>query len=81
MECAHRFALFSTFPAGEPRPTAGGHSHAPLHLTKIAQGWPKLWANFRILTGIFIQSVGPSLAVWANPVQFSFIFYRQSLTK
>jgi hypothetical protein len=40
-------------------------------LTKIVQGWPKLWANFRDSIGIFSQSVGPSLAIWANPVQFS----------
>ena len=40
--------------------------------TKIVQGWPKLWANFRPLIGIFSQSVGPSLTIWANPVQFSF---------
>jgi hypothetical protein len=32
-----------------------------------------LWANFRDLIGIFSQSVGPSLAIWANPVQFSFM--------
>jgi hypothetical protein len=41
-------------------------------LTKIAQGWPELWANFRALIGIFSQSDGPSLAIWANPVQFCF---------
>jgi hypothetical protein len=41
-------------------------------LTKVVQGWPKLWANFIALIGIFSQSVGPSLAVWANPVHFSF---------
>ena len=40
--------------------------------TKTAQGWPKLWANVRALFGIFSQSVGPCLAIWANPVQFSF---------
>ena len=40
-------------------------------ITKIVQGWPKLWANFRNLIGIFSQSAGPSLAIWANPVQFS----------
>ena len=34
-------------------------------------GWPKLWANFRELIAIFSQSVGPSLAIWANHVQFS----------
>jgi hypothetical protein len=39
---------------------------------KIAQGWPKLWANVRALVGIFSQIVGPILAIWANPVQFSF---------
>ena len=42
-------------------------------LTKIVQGWPKLWANFRALIGIFSQIIGPSLAIWANPVQFSFV--------
>jgi hypothetical protein len=30
-----------------------------------------LWANSRDLIGIFIQITGPSLSVWANPVQFS----------
>ena len=41
-------------------------------VTEIVRGRPKLWANFRALTGIFSQSVhGPSLAIWANPVQFS----------
>ena len=39
--------------------------------TETAQGWPKLWANFRARIGIFSQTVGPSLAIWANPVQFS----------
>jgi hypothetical protein len=29
-------------------------------------------SNFKALTGILIQSVGPSLAIWANLVQFSF---------
>jgi hypothetical protein len=44
---------------------------ARLHCrTKIAQGWPKLWANFTALIGIFSQSNGPRLAIWANPVQF-----------
>ena len=36
--------------------------------TKTVQGWPKLWANFRALIGIFGQSVGPSLAMWVNRV-------------
>ena len=40
-------------------------------VTIIVQGRPKLRANFRALVGIFSQSVGPSLAIWANPVQFS----------
>ena len=39
---------------------------------ETAQGWPKLWANFKALVGICSQSVGPSPAIWANPVQFSF---------
>jgi hypothetical protein len=43
--------------------------------TKIVQGWPKLRANFRALLGIFSQSVGPSLAIWANPVHFSLAEY------
>jgi hypothetical protein len=30
-----------------------------------------LWANFRALIGIFIQTVGPNLAIWPIPVQFS----------
>jgi hypothetical protein len=42
-------------------------------VTKIVQGWPKLWANFRALIGIFSQNFGPSLAIWVNPVQFSFV--------
>jgi hypothetical protein len=46
--------------------------------TKIAQGWPKLRANFRALVWIFSQSVGPSLAIWANPVQFLFKTRRNS---
>ena len=41
-------------------------ANAPV--TKLVKGWPKLWANFRSLIGIFSQSV----AIWANPVQFSF---------
>ena len=39
--------------------------------TKTVQGWPTLWANFKALIGISSQSVGPSLAIWAKPVQFS----------
>jgi hypothetical protein len=39
--------------------------------TKIVQGWPKLWANYRALIGIFSQISGPSLVIWANPVQLS----------
>jgi hypothetical protein len=45
-----------------------GHGHENENCTA---GWPTLWANFRALIGIFSQSVGPSLAIWANPVQFS----------
>ena len=43
--------------------------------TKVVQGWPKLRANFRAVLGIFSQSVGPSLAIWANPVHFSLAEY------
>jgi hypothetical protein len=31
----------------------------PRAATKIAQGWPKLWANFKAIIGIFRQSVAP----------------------
>ena len=59
-------------------PSFTWHVHAlPAHpqtpVTKIVQGWPKLWANFRALIGIFSQTFGPSLAIWANPVQFSLV--------
>jgi hypothetical protein len=56
-------------PADGAPPRASAQPEAPL--TKIVQGRAKLWANFRALIGIFSQSVGPSLAIWANPVQFS----------
>ena len=32
-----------------------------------------MWTNFRALIGIFSQTVGPSLAIWANIVQFSLL--------
>ena len=42
---------------------------------KMVQGWPKLWTNFKVLIGIFNQSAGPSLAIWAHPrVQSLFLF-------
>jgi hypothetical protein len=41
-------------------------------LTKVVQDWPKVWANFRALIEILSQSVGPRLAIWANPAQISF---------
>jgi hypothetical protein len=41
---------------------SGGGAPWGRPVPKIIQGWPKLWANFRALIGIFIQSVGPSLA-------------------
>ena len=40
--------------------------------TETAQGWPKSRASFGALIGIFSRSVGPSLAIWANAVQFPF---------
>ena len=67
--------------ATEPRAAAAsGASHAvragPIGTvrarTKIVKGWPNFWANFRARIGIFSQSVGPSLAIWVNPVQNSF---------
>ena len=38
-------------------------------VTKIAQGWLKLWANFRALIGTFSEIIGPSLTIWANAVR------------
>jgi hypothetical protein len=44
--------------------------------TKIVHArCPNFWANVKALIGIFRQSVGPSLAIWANLVQFSFKVY------
>jgi hypothetical protein len=40
--------------------------------TKIIEDWPKLSANFRALIGVFSQTSGPSLPIWANPVQFRY---------
>ena len=49
-----------------------GHYRATLRgSTNLVQGWPKLWANVKALIGIFSQSVGPSLAIWASPVNFT----------
>jgi hypothetical protein len=54
-------------PAARPRPAAQP-AHPPLarpplntrrHPPKILQGLPKLWVNFKALTKIFSQSVGP----------------------
>jgi hypothetical protein len=39
--------------------------------TKIVQGWPKFWPSFRARKGIFGQSVGPSVAIWASLTPFS----------
>jgi hypothetical protein len=64
--------------SGQPEPPGPGPAPAPppaprrAPQTKIIQGWPKFWGNFKALIGIFSQIVGPSLAIWANPVQFSF---------
>ena len=41
-----------------------------LQITKIVQGWPKLWANFRALIGVLSKSVGPASQFGPNPVQF-----------
>ena len=57
-------------------PIGGLSSAHDLHrpwATKLVQGWPKLWTNFRALIGIFGQSVGSSCAIGANPVQFSLL--------
>jgi hypothetical protein len=69
--------IFGLPPAFFLPPLAFGVANACA--TKIVQGWPKLWADFRALTGIFSQSVGPSLAIWANPVQFSFCARRHCI--
>ena len=50
----------------------GAGEQEPACAPKCVQGWPQLWADFRALIGIFGQSVGPSLAIWASPVQLSF---------
>jgi hypothetical protein len=51
------------------------HHSANRAATKVAQGWSKLWANFRALIGIFSQSIKfwPSLAIFGHPIyrQFS----------
>ena len=60
----------------------GEHTHLAssfrCQTNKNCTGLAKSWANFRTLIVIFIQSVGPSLAIWANPVQFS--LQRQTAT-
>jgi hypothetical protein len=62
--------------AGAPRPPCSSDSSTGIsyagQATKIVQGWPKLWANFRARIGIFSQSVGPSLTIWANPIKILF---------
>jgi hypothetical protein len=75
MHRMHRNAWVSLHIVGQPDtllaadrasqgPAGGGHrGPAPGPATKIAQGWPKFWPNFRARIGIFIQSVGPGLAV------------------
>ena len=35
-------------------------------LTKIAQGWPQLWAKFRPLIGTPSQNIGPGRTIRAN---------------
>jgi hypothetical protein len=71
-----RVLPFFALGAARPPRRSGGRDHfacaLSLSATKIVQGWPKLWANFKALIGIFSQRVGPSLAIWANHVQFSF---------
>jgi hypothetical protein len=49
------------------------YGNGSTQVTKIVQGWPKLWAKFKAPIGIYSQSVEPSLATWANPVQFSLV--------
>jgi hypothetical protein len=72
VESYNRFAhAASNFSAAQRLATAADR-RAP-RLTKVGPGRPKLWANFRALVGILSQIVGPSLAIWANPAQFSFL--------
>jgi hypothetical protein len=56
---------------GHPKGAAEYLAAFRLHLTKIVHGWPKLWAKFRDIIGIFSQNARPSLTIWVNPVQFS----------
>ena len=34
----------------------------------MLQGWPKIWANLRLLIGIYSQNLGPIQNLLANPV-------------
>ena len=63
------FVSLSTLSGDGRLMTDCGHSNLPSRGTKIVQGWPRLWANFRARIGIFKQSVGPSPVIWANPVR------------
>ena len=41
--------------------------------TRNSQGWPKLWADFKTLIGIFSQNSEPTYEFsWANPANFRF---------
>jgi hypothetical protein len=54
----------------EPRRGSRGLEVAGLWM-KVVQGRPELRASVKTLMEIFSESVGPSLAIWTNPVQFS----------
>ena len=45
---------------------------------EIFQLWPKFWARFILLIGIFSQNVGPTCIIWANPVNFALMSARSA---
>jgi hypothetical protein len=61
--------------SGRSPPTASSSAAPCSHRceTRNPQGWPKLWANFKTLIGIFSQNSGPTYEFsWANPANFRF---------
>jgi hypothetical protein len=62
-------------PLGAPRGPPGASRRIEDDSKKMYRVGPnsKLWANFRALAGIFSQSFGPNLAIWASLIQFSFV--------
>jgi hypothetical protein len=55
-----------------PSSTCGGETHSTDTEREREKGGPKLWANFKTLTGIFGQNSGPTCEFWANTANFAF---------